>query len=62
MADTEIDRFAAEMATTVLAARVTAAAGRPNAGEGREAAGYFAEILKAVRAGLGLDPDEAAAG
>lgn len=51
----ELEIRAVEIAAEILAARVSAAAGRPNAIEGRDAAGYFGEILRAVRLGLELE-------
>ncbi len=56
MPDRDRDEVAMEMAVRILAARVAAAAGRPNAVEGREAAGYLRVMVDEVRHGLGLGP------
>ena len=48
------DVLATELATQVLAARVSAAAGRPNAAEGLDAAAYYRSVLAVIREGLGL--------
>ena len=56
MPDRDRDEVAMEMAVRILAARVAAAAGRPNAVEGREAAGYLRVMVDEVRHGLGLVP------
>ena len=50
----DVNHRAVEIAAEIVAARVSAAAGRPTASEGRDAAAYFDEVLGAVRAGLGL--------
>ncbi len=55
------DRLAAELATQIVSARVTAAAGRPNAAEGQDLAGYFRIVLRETRRALGL-PQVADAG
>ena len=47
-------RLAAELATTIVAARVGAAAGRPNALEGQDLAGYYRIVLRETRRALGL--------
>ncbi len=49
-------RVAAELAGQIVAARVGAAAGRPNAEEGRDAARYYRIILTETRRALGLGP------
>ncbi len=49
-------RIAAELATQIVTARVSAAAGRPNVTEGRELAGYFRVVLGETRRALGLPP------
>jgi hypothetical protein len=49
------DRVAATLAGEIVAARVGAAAGRPNVAEGRDAAGYYRIILDETRRALGLD-------
>jgi hypothetical protein len=54
MPDSDPSILAVELTTRIMAARVAAAAGRPNAAEGREACGYFREVLAEVRRGLGL--------
>ncbi|MBI2683797.1 MAG: hypothetical protein HYX33_00130 [Actinobacteria bacterium] len=57
MADDTSPRLTAvELATRIVAARVAAGAGRPNAIEGRETGGYFLEVLAAVRRGMGETP------
>jgi len=56
MPQDDADALAMEMTVRIVAARVAAAAGRPNAAEGREAAGYLRAVLEEVRRGLGLDP------
>jgi hypothetical protein len=56
MAQGDRDELAMEMAVRIVTARVAAAAGRPNAAEGREAAGYLRVVLDEVRRGLGLEP------
>ncbi len=52
----EQEQMAAELATRIVAARVGAAAGRPNAMEGADAAEYFRLILAETRRALGLGP------
>jgi hypothetical protein len=47
---------AAELATQIVSARVGAAAGRPNAAEGQDLAGYFRIVLRETRRSLGLPP------
>ena len=47
-------RLAAELATQIVSARVSAAAGRPNIAEGRDLAGYFRIVLEETRRALGL--------
>jgi hypothetical protein len=47
---------AAELATEIVSARVGAAAGRPNAAEGQDLAGYFRIVLRETRRALGLPP------
>ncbi len=49
-------RLAAELAGRIVAARVGAAAGRPNLAEGQDAAGYYRIILRETRRALGLGP------
>jgi hypothetical protein len=56
MAETDPDTFAAELAVRIVTARVGAAAGRPNAAEGRDAAAYLRVVLAEVRRSLGLPP------
>jgi hypothetical protein len=56
MPQDDADTLAMEMTVRIVAARVGAAAGRPNAGEGREAAAYLRVLLDEVRRGLGLEP------
>lgn len=56
MAPDDPERIAAELATQIVASRVTAAAGRPNVTEGLDAAGYFRVILKETRRALALPP------
>jgi hypothetical protein len=56
MAETDPDAYAAELAVRIVSARVSAAAGRPTAAEGREAAAYLRVVLDEVRRGLGLPP------
>lgn len=48
--------LASQLTTTIVAARVGAAAGRPTGSEGEEAAQYYRAILAEVRRGLGLAP------
>ncbi len=56
-------RLAAELAAQIVSARVAAAAGRPNAAEGQDLAGYFRIVLRETRRSLGLPPvDDAEAG
>jgi hypothetical protein len=52
----DLEHRAVEIAAEIVAARVSAAAGRPTGAEGRDAAAYFDEVLGAVRSGLGLPP------
>lgn len=54
MAHDDPQRLAAELAGQIVAARVGAAAGRPTADEGRDAAGYYRIILTETRRALGL--------
>jgi len=56
MPQEDTDALAMELTVRIVAARVAAAAGRPNAVEGREAAGYLRAVLDEVRRGLRLDP------
>ena len=56
MADEDRETVAMEMTVRIMTARVGAAAGRPNAAEAREAAGYLRVLLEEVRRGLGLPP------
>lgn len=56
MAHDDPQRLAAELAGQIVAARVGAAAGRPTADEGRDAAGYYRIILTETRRALGLGP------
>ncbi len=56
MTQDDPNRVAAELAGQIVAARVGAAAGRPTADEGREAAGYYRVILAETRRALGLGP------
>lgn len=53
---------AAELATEIVASRVAAAAGRPNAAEGQDLAGYYRIVLRETRRALSLPnvTDEAA--
>jgi hypothetical protein len=55
MADqTDPEVLASQLTTTIVAARVGAAAGRPTGAEGEEAAQYYRAMLAEVRRGLGL--------
>ena len=54
MPETDLSVLAVDLATRIVTARVGAAAGRPNALEGRDAAAYLREVLAEVRRGLGL--------
>jgi len=56
MPDRDRDEVALEMAVRIVCARVGAAAGRPNAIEGRDAAAYLRVMLDEVRRALGLAP------
>lgn len=47
---------AAELAAQIASSRVSAAAGRPNAVEGQEFAGYFRIVLRETRRALALPP------
>lgn len=58
MADDTLELRATELAVSVLAARVAAAAGRPTLAEGMEAAAYLRIIRGEIRDGLGLPPRE----
>jgi hypothetical protein len=60
MPQDDADALAMELTVRIVASRVAAAAGRPNAGEGREAAAYLRVLLDEVRRGLGLEPLPAA--
>jgi hypothetical protein len=55
---TEPEILASQLTTTIVAARVGAAAGRPTGTEGAEAAQYYRAVLDEVRRGLGLPPME----
>ena len=48
------ERLAAELAAHIVASRVGAAAGRPNAAEGHDVAGYFRLVLRETRRAFGL--------
>lgn len=48
--------LAAQLAAQIASSRVGAAAGRPNAVEGQEFAGYFRIVLRETRRALGLPP------
>jgi hypothetical protein len=54
MTSDDPERIAADLATRIVSARVSAAAGRPNVTEGLDAAGYFRVILAETRRALGL--------
>ncbi len=56
MTSQEQEQLAAELATRIVTARVGAAAGRPNAMEGADAAEYFRLILAETRRAVGLGP------
>jgi hypothetical protein len=56
MTPEETQRLAAELAGTIVAARVSAAAGRPTFEEGKDAARYYRVILHETRRALGLAP------
>ena len=56
MVSDDLDHRAVEIAAEIVAARVSAAAGRPTGSEGRDVAAYFDEVLGAVRGGFGLPP------
>ena len=58
MTATEHDILASRLATQIVAARVGAAAGRPNSAEGQDAAAYYRQVLGEVRRGLRLGPAE----
>lgn len=54
MTTDEREQLAVELATRIVAARVGAAAGRPNAAEGRDAADYLRLIVEELRRLLSL--------
>lgn len=49
-------RLAADLAAQIVAARVSAAAGRPNVTEAHDLAEYFQIVLDETRRALGLPP------
>lgn len=56
MPDDQRDLRAAELAASIVAARVSTLTARPGAPEGRETALYFRELLTEARRSLGLPP------
>jgi hypothetical protein len=54
MTTEERQRLAVELGAAIVAARVGAAAGRPNAAEGRDAAEYLRLIVDELRRCLGV--------
>lgn len=57
---TDPEVLASQLTTTIVAARVSAAAGRPTGAEGQEAAQYYRAMLAEVRRGLELPTVEGA--